>query len=147
MNSEMLLSSLGDEDFVVDVSVNLSAIYLGMQEFKKSSEYAEQALSLRQRLTGNEQTEDKGRALIVLGDIAQRMGDYQSAKSYYLQADKTFKVVGNHLESGRLLVSMARLAIAESKPILAKECIAEAQVLFEQLGARLDLRKLQTMKL
>ncbi len=147
LNSERLLRSLGDEDFVVDVSVNLSAIYLGTQEFKKSSEYAEQALSLRQRLTGDEQTEDKGRALVVLGDISQKMGNYQNAKSYYLQADKTFKVVGNHLESGRLLAAMARLAVAESKPILAKECIAEAQVLFEQLGASLDLQKLETMKL
>ena len=131
----------------MDVSVNLSAIFLGMHDFTKASQYAEQALSLRQRLAGDEQTEDKGRALVVLGDIAQGIGDYQNARSYYLQADKTFKVVGNHLESGRLLAAMARLAIAESKPILAKECINEAKVLFEQLGASLDLRKLQTMQI
>ena len=146
LNSEKFLENLGDAEFLVDVYVNLATIYLGMRDLKKATSSSEQALSLRQSLTGDVQTEDKGRALLILGDVAQYSGDYQGARAFYLQAERVFKDLGNHLESGRLLISLAHLAFAESKPTLARECLAEAQSLFEQLGAQMDLRKLNSLR-
>ena len=145
LTSEKHLRNLGDEDFLVDVFVNFSAIYLGMRDLPLAAQFAEQVVNMRQKMSSDEQTEDKGRAFILLGDIAQTSGDYQGALGYYHQADRVFRVVGNHLESGRLFVSLARLALAESKPILAREYLAEAKALFEQLGARFDLIKLAVM--
>ena len=42
---------------------------------KAAGRYADQALSLRQKLSGKAPTEDRGRALLIKGDLACQTGD------------------------------------------------------------------------
>jgi hypothetical protein len=43
------------------------------------------------------------------------------------------------------MVSLSRLASAQSNRLLAKSCLMLARKIFEELGARLDLLKLETI--
>jgi len=146
LRSELLFKNLGDEEYLLDVYVNLGSIYLGMRDLSSASLYAQQALDLLNLLAADAQTEDKGRDLRLLGDIALASADYAHAKELYDQAEVVFDAVANRLERGRLLISFSRLAQAQSNRMLAKSCLMLARKLFEELGARLDLSKLEELK-
>jgi predicted ATPase/class 3 adenylate cyclase len=145
--SEQLFKNLGDEEYLVDVYVNLGSIELGMRHLPAAAQYAGLALELLQAFAAEAQTEDKGRALRLQGDIALASADYPRAKDLYQEAELVFSAVSNRLERGRLLVSLSRLAQAQSNRLLAKSCLMLARKLFEELGARLDLRKLEALKI
>ncbi len=145
LRSEQLIKDLGDEEYLVDVYINLGSIHLGMRDLPKAAEYAQQALKLLQELAVEAQTEEKGRVLRLLGDIALATGDFARAKEHYQLAEAVFEAVSNRLERGRLMVSLSRLASAQSNRLLAKSCLMLARKIFEELGARLDLLKLETI--
>ncbi|MCX6080648.1 MAG: tetratricopeptide repeat protein [Chloroflexi bacterium] len=146
LRSERLQKDRGDGEYLVDVYVNLGIIYLAKNDLAKASQYAQTGLDLLKELAAEEQTEDKGRNLRLLGDIALVSMDYPRARDFYQQAEEIFTADGNRLERGRLLVSLSRLAKAQSNFKLAQSCRLLAQKLFEELGARLDLLKLQALK-
>jgi predicted ATPase/class 3 adenylate cyclase len=146
LRSEELFKNLGDEEYLLDVYVNLGSIYLGMHDLPSASQYAQRALGLLNLLAADAQTEDKGRDLRLLGDIALASAEYARAKELYDQAGLVFDAVANRLERGRLLISFSRLAQAQSNRMLAKSCLMLARKLFEELGARLDLRKLEELR-
>jgi predicted ATPase/class 3 adenylate cyclase len=147
LRSEELFQSLGDKEYLVDIYVNLGNIYLGMRDIEKASLYGQRALDLMSELAEDSQTEDKGRALRLLGDVALGSSNIPAAKKLYREAEVLFEASGNRLERGRLLVSLARLAAAESNRMLAQSCLLLARKLLEQLGARLDLQKLEIIKM
>ena len=147
LRSEEIFKSLDDQEYLVDVYVNLGTIFLGMNNLPKAAQYGNAALEMLQRVGGDAQTEDKGRALRLLGDIALASNDLSTAKKLCHEAEVIFDAAGNRLERGRLLVSLARIASAESNRLLAKSCLLLARKLLEQLGARLDLQKLEIIKM
>jgi class 3 adenylate cyclase/tetratricopeptide (TPR) repeat protein len=146
IRSEEIFKSLDDQDYLVDVYVNLGTIYLGMKDLTKAAQYGKQALEILQRIGEDAQTEDKGRALRLLGDIALASGDISTAKKLCHEAEAIFEEADNRLERGRLLVSLALIASAESNRMLTKSCLLLAHKLFEQLGARLDIQKLEEIR-
>ena len=82
----------------------------------------------------------------LLGDVAITSLDLNAAQNLYQQAEHIFETIDNRLERGRLLMSLARLASLQSNRKLSTSCLMLAQKLFEQLGARLDLHKLNVLK-
>jgi predicted ATPase/class 3 adenylate cyclase len=146
LRSETIFKSLGEKANLVDVYINLGVIYLGLNDLPKATNYGEQALALLAEFVADEETEVKGCTLRLLGDVALAMQDTDKAQKLYHEAELIFDAVGNRLERGRLLMSKARLAAAQSRRKLAKSCLLLAQKLFEQLGARLDLYKLDVLK-
>jgi adenylate cyclase len=144
LRSEELFKNQDDEDYLGDVYVNLGSIYLGKKELVTAMRYAELALERLQSEEAN--NEDKGRALHLMGDISQASGDYLRAKQLYHEAEEVFNTNANQLERGRLLLSLARLASAQSNQLLAKSSLMLAQKLFEELGARLDMIKLERLR-
>jgi flagellin-specific chaperone FliS len=84
--------------------------------------------------------------LRLLGDAALAADDLDAAQKHYRQAELIFDAIGNRLECGRLLMSLARLAALQANRKLTNSHLTQAQELFEQLGARLDLRKLDALK-
>lgn len=141
LRSETNFKSLGEKAGLVDVYINLGSIYLGLGEAEKARQYGEQALALQAEFTEETETEVKGCALRLLGDVAMTRHENPKAKQLYNEAEVIFKSVGNRLEHGRLLISIARLAISESNRLLAKTSLMLAQNMFRDLGARLDLQK------
>ena len=146
LRSEQLFKNLDDEEYLVEVYVNLGTIYLGNRDLVGATRYAQMALDLLGKMEDDEVSQDKGRALRLLGDIALQSADYSHAKEYFQQAETIFEASGNKLERGRLLTSMARMAQAQSNRMLSKSCLMLAKKIFEELGARLDLLKLETLK-
>jgi adenylate cyclase len=146
MHSEVLFKNLGEKANLVDVYVNLGAVYLGLHDLQKASDCGNQALVLLAEFAAEAEPEAKGCALRLLGDTALAARDLETAQKHYRQAELIFETVGNRLERGRLLMSRARLAALQSNRMLANSCLMLAQKLFEQLGANLDLRKLDVLK-
>ena len=140
--SESLFKSLGEKTNLADVYVNMGSIYYGLHDLLKASRCGDQALAL----LDEEETEVKGNALRLLGDVALSNRDFETAQKLYKQAEIIFQSVGNRLERGRLLMSLARLAKLTSNRKLSTSCLLLAQKIFEQLGARLDLQKLDVLK-
>lgn len=146
LRSEALFKSLGEKANLVDVYVNLGVIYLELQDLPKAAHYGERALALLNEFAAEAETEVKGCALRLVGDVALAADDADKAEKLYHQAELIFEAVGNRLEHGRLMISMARLAAAQSNQVLAKSRLALARSLFEQLGARLELHRLDVLK-
>ena len=146
LRSETLFKNLGEKANLVDVYVNLGVIHLGLKDLSRAADYGEQALDLVAEFAAESETEAQGGALRLLGDVSLAVNDIEKAKKLYHEAELIFDVVENRLERGRLLMSMARLAAAESNHAVVKSCLMLAQELFEQLGARLDLQKLDALK-
>jgi hypothetical protein len=111
----------------------------------KADDCGEKAINLLAEFAMDTETEIKGCALRLQGDIALTRHNVDEAKNRYQQAELIFNATDNRLERGRLMMSMARLAVLQSNEILAKSYLMLAQKLFEQLGARLDLQKLDLL--
>jgi len=146
LRSEELIKNLGEEEYLVDVYLNLGSIYLGIHDLSEACRYVQQALDLIQKLSPGTQTEDKGRGLRILGDISLEAGDPERSKEFFNQAETVFNAVANRLERGRLMVSLSRLAKSQDNILLAKSCLMLAHKMFEELGARLDLGRLEELK-
>jgi adenylate cyclase len=146
LRSEALLKNLGEKATLVDVFVNMGGIYLGLHDLPKATHCGEQAMILLAEFTAEAETEIKGCALRLLGDIALAMHHMDEAQNQYRQAELIFNATDNRLERGRLMMSKARLVSLQSNHTLVKSYLMQAQKLFTQLGARLDLRKLETLK-
>ncbi|MEP7136151.1 MAG: tetratricopeptide repeat protein [Chloroflexota bacterium] len=146
LRSETIFKKLDEKTTLVDVYVNLGNIYLGTHDLRKAAQYGEQALELYDEFTAEAETEIKGCALRLLGDIALATENYDEAEKQYRQAEVIFDTADNQLEIGRLLMSKARLALLTSNQKFSESYIVRAQMLFEQLGARLDLDKLDVLK-
>jgi tetratricopeptide (TPR) repeat protein len=144
--AEALLKNIGEKENLVDVYVNMGVIYMGLHDLSKAADYAEQALALFIEFAAESETEVKGCVLRLLGDVDLALHNTDRASERYREAERILDAVGNRLEQGRLLVSMAKLAAAQSNQVLAAARMASAWELFEQLGARLDLLKLETLK-
>ena len=146
LRSETIFKKLDEKTTLVDVFVNLGSIYLGLHDPQKATQYGEQALELFDEFTAEAETEIKGCALRLLGDIALVTENYDEAEKQYRQAELIFNTADNRLEIGRLLMSMARLTAKTSNHKFSKSYLLRAKILFEQLGARLDLHKLDALK-
>ncbi len=144
--SETIFKSLGEKANLVDVYVNQGVVYLGLRDLQKAASCAEQALALLAEFGANDETDIKGAALRLLGDIHLAACDLESAQKLYQQSEQVFASSGSRLERGRLQMSLARLAALQANELLAQSCLKQAQELFEQLGARLDLQKLELLK-
>jgi adenylate cyclase len=120
LRSEMLLKSLGEKATLVDVFVNIGSIYLGLRDLPNATQCGEQAMTLLAEFTAEAETEIKGCALRLLGDIAFAMHQLDEAQKQYRQAELIFDTTSNRLERGRLMMSKARLVSLQSNHTLAK---------------------------
>ena len=146
LKTALLLENLGEKVTLVDVFVNVGNIYLGLHDLPKAAHCGEQANTLLAEFVEEAETEIKGCALRLLGDIALASQDIDDAQNRYRQAELIFNATDNRLERGRLMMSKARLATLQSNRTLAKSHLMLAQKLFKKLGARLDLQKLELLK-
>lgn len=143
--SEELFKNIGDEEFLVDVYMNLAAIHLGTGELAAAQEFAMYAQECLLKVAGDEPTEEKGRILRLLGEIALTGADYNTAVGFFRQAEPIFAST-NQLERARLLVSLSRLARALANVELVRSLRSMARVIFLKLGAKLDLQKLDVLE-
>lgn len=146
LRSEAMLKSLGEKATLVDVFVNMGGIYLGMGDLPNAAACGENAMTLLAEFTADAETEIKGCALRLLGDIAVESGDLDAAEIKYGQSEEIFNATDNRLERGRLLMRQARLSALRSNADDAAQRYEKAEAIFTELGARLDLKRLNALR-
>jgi len=143
-----ILREIGDMDHMVDVHVNLGLALLGQGCPDQAKQQGEEALQLINQTDGSNvsaQAENRGRALRLLGETNRLQGNYEGAEKLVKEAATLFVGVGNQLEQSRSAVSMAMLALSRGDQIGARVLFNEARLIFRQLGANLDLQKLEEL--
>jgi tetratricopeptide (TPR) repeat protein len=143
-----ILREIGDMDHMVDVHVNLGLAWLGRGCSDQAKQQGEEALQLINQTEGSNvsaQAENRGRALRLLGETTRLQGNYEGAEKLLKEAATLFVGVGNQLEQSRSAVSMAMLALSRGDQVGARVLFNEARLIFRQLGANLDLQKLEEL--
>jgi predicted ATPase/class 3 adenylate cyclase len=141
-----ILSEIGALDDIPDVYTNISQAWLGLGHLEQAQKYAEDALELfdqREAEIGT-QSDDRGRVLRLLGDIQCQEKNFDRADQYIRESLAIFDARLDQLERARCLVSQARLAATRRDMASSRVLLNEARLVFRQLGANLDLKKLST---
>ncbi len=143
--SMKILEELGDSQNLVDVHINQGQAWLGLGNIASARQQADKAISLFDQANSSAAqgpAENLGRALRLQGEIVLNSGEYENANKFLEEAAAIFTAVGNQLEQGRSAVTLALLASARSDNTGARVHLNEARLIFRQLGAEQDLRRL-----
>jgi tetratricopeptide (TPR) repeat protein len=141
-----IIQGIGDRDSLVEIWINLGQAWLGLQDLDQARQYGEEALKLLEQPGESRaapQNEHRGRALRLLGEIARLQGNTVEAGQYLRECAAIFEASGNQLEQGRSSMALARLAAERGDVTGTRILLNEARLIFNHLGAPLDLRKLE----
>ncbi len=144
-----ILNEIGAQDDIPDVYTNISQACLGLGNLEEAQKWAEDAKQLyEQRQTDNSSpSDDRGKVLRLLGDISCQRKDFDRADQYLKESLAIFAGRSDQLERARGLVSQAKLAAARKDMATSRVLVNEARLIFRQLGANLDLKKLSGLNL
>ncbi len=139
---------IGALDEIIDVFTNLGLATLGMGNIDEAERWAWEARnSFGQTETEilESPTDDRGRALRLLGDISLLKNDHEKAREYYQKCQRIFEILNDRLEQARTTLAMGLLAKNCNDPECAQTLFDDARRAFKQLGANLDLNKLENI--
>ena len=142
--SLVILKEVEDLDNLVDVYVNLGQAHLGLGNTEMAQHWGDEALKLFCQLEGSKapaQAENRGRALRLLGEVAQINEDFERAASSLQESAEIFQITGNQLEQGRASLALARLAAHQGNAERSHQHLEEARKIFQSLGANQDLQQ------
>lgn len=139
--SQRLFMDLGSEENLVDVYHLLGSAYLGQDDLPSAKHWAELAIQLLSRLGTHllEQSDQHGRIYRLLGKIARREGELDTAHINLQSSLKIFELRGSQYEGGRTLVELAHLAGERGDKSHYGLLLEQARARFEPLGALHDL--------
>jgi class 3 adenylate cyclase len=131
---------------LVDVHTNLGLAWLGLGSLEQAQAAAEKALTLFGQVSGSRvPAVSRGNALRLLGEIARLRTHYDEAERLLKESATIFADLGNQIEQGRTNVALALLMAVRGDRAGARVLLNEARLIFRQLGAALDLRKLEVV--
>jgi len=136
---------MGAEDELVDVYALHGQAFLGLGEISNAVEWTEKAFSLVPRDDQGEalaQTNEAGRALRLLGELRLVQGEFEQAEKWFDRCESCFSDLDNSLELARTRILQARLASDRDDQSTATTLVEDARQRFEQLGAKMDLQRL-----
>jgi hypothetical protein len=81
----------------------------------------------------------------LFGEIACVSGDFVGAEQFLHESAEMYRAIGNRVELGRSMTTLAHLACVRGNFTEAKRLVDEARDIFQQLGANLDLRRVKTL--
>ena len=146
--SQKIFDEIGARDELVDVFTLVATAYLGLGSLQEAEFWAERAGEL---LPKDEQggfsvrTDEGGRALRLMGEICRLQGEFKQADRLLLTSAYLFNRMGNSLEEARTMISQARLSAELDDQTGARVILNEARLIFHQLGAKLDLQKVDIL--
>ncbi len=142
--SLVILKEVGDIENLVDVYVHMGQANLGLGNNEAAQHWGQEALQLFCRMEGSKapaQAENRGRALRLLGEVAQRNDECDRAAALLQESADIFFTIGDQLEQGRAALALARLAICQGEAALGQQHLEKARKIFHNLGANLDLQQ------
>jgi len=142
--SQARYRELGKEDELVELFVYMGMAWLMKGDIEQAKGWGQQALDLFDQLGKGKsprRIEDQGRAFRLLGDVYRRLGELAEARQFYEQSLAAYRSVNNQVETARSVFALAHLA-SHFEDLDQAALLAEARQVFTQLGAVLDLNKL-----
>ncbi len=137
-------NEIGALEYMVDLNTYAGMAYLGLRNVEAARQYAQEALSLFDRMNAGKtstQAEDRGRALRLLGQVNLAEGNPEGADEALKESADIFNAIGNQIEQGRTAYARALTSLYRQDDTSARMLLNEARLIFRQLGARVDLRK------
>jgi len=132
----------------LDAQENIAALYTAMGvatkeqgELDKASEYSEKARAIIEMQIVDLPSPEKGRNLRLRGEIARLQKRFGEARDLLEESTAQFTSLNDQLELGRTLLARAKLAGDIGEHTESRVHLREARLIFRQLGAKLDLHK------
>jgi predicted ATPase/class 3 adenylate cyclase len=137
--------SMNSVENLGDLYVNMGEAWLGFNDVDQANKYAQSALQVLRERDGDPlpPTLEKGSVLRLLGNVERMLGNAGQASQMLKESMAIFTTLGNQLELGRTLVAMALLSLASKDKVGYRIHLAEARLIFRQLGALVDLRQVE----
>jgi predicted ATPase len=146
--SQQIFVEIGARDELVDVYTLSAMAYLGLGSLKEARLWAQNTADLLPKDKAGAlsvHTDEGGRALRLLGEVSRLSGEFTRAEKLLDQSVQLFSRMGYILEQARTMMSQARLAADLGDQSQARVVLNEARLMFDQLGAKLDLQKLEIL--
>ncbi len=130
------------QENLVDVYASIGEAWIGLGYPKEARQAGETGLNLLQDTheSNAQAMPEWGRIRRLLGNVARIQGDFENANQMLKESVATFTRLSNQLELGRTLVALALLAQSRQDRTGFRLYLNEARLIFQQLGARLDLQ-------
>jgi predicted ATPase/class 3 adenylate cyclase len=145
-----IFKEIGDQEHLIEAYINLGQTWLGLGDIALAQQWSEEALRLLETIGSGKtpmQAEDRGRVLLLMGEIARLQQNHPQASKFVREAAEIFSILGIRLEQGRSTVSLALLAASQGTQTRARVLFNKARLIFRQLGANQDLSKLENISL
>ena len=143
-----IFGNLEMQPLLAEACISYGLACLGKQEMDQAKSWGEKAWKIFQQ-TGTQQlavaSGGRGRALRLLGDVARLRGDYSTAENVLIESSEIFEKFDHSLEQARTYLSRASLAVERGDQTQARVHLNEARMIFQQLGAKSDLCKLEAL--
>jgi tetratricopeptide (TPR) repeat protein len=135
---------LGVKENLLDISVSLGWAYVGLSDDLHCREIEASILSMLSEGQGPDDTppESHGRAYRLLSSLAGLRGDLEGATRAIERSVEIFSQAGSLLERSRSLVFLGKSLAAQGKMDLAMPLFYEARQVFQKMGARLELSRI-----
>jgi class 3 adenylate cyclase/tetratricopeptide (TPR) repeat protein len=139
---------LGVQDNQVDLYVMMGWAYRGLGDQQRLDATLQRVTELLAEETSRAvgPTEGEGRAQRLFGWIARDRNDLSGARQALEKSVLIFKQIGNRIEQSRVLVDLAGVLKASGENEPAVQLLSEARSTFEQIGASLELERLQQVE-
>ncbi len=139
-----LFQDIGSSDFLPEIYRHHALAHLGRAELDEAMDCAQRSLALARE---QELYLEEGIARRVLGQVhlAHQGAHIAQAERELQQSLRILKELNSRYETGKTLFQLARLHRIRGEPVKMQEHLEEAQTIFEDLGARLDLAQIQKL--
>ncbi|MBN2148068.1 MAG: tetratricopeptide repeat protein, partial [Anaerolineales bacterium] len=140
-----IFREIGVEEYLIDLYASLGEAWLGLENPSEASQNTQIALGLFPTLPSGEQTHslEYARVLRLSGRLAHVRGDSGTARESLQRSALLYKELGSPLEYARTLVVQAE---SQADPVASQANRAEARTIFEQFGAKLDVKYLNELE-
>ena len=141
-------------DELVNVYTMIGMACLGLNNVEAAEHWGHEAISFWQSLNLNDEQDEKtapvhlddhGRTLRLLGEINRARQQFNQAEKELQDSIQIFSKLSDQLELGRSTVALAKVKADQKKMAETRVLMNEARLIFKQLGASLDLRKLENL--
>ncbi|OQY36319.1 MAG: hypothetical protein B6243_03525 [Anaerolineaceae bacterium 4572_5.2] len=148
VKSAEICEEIGAQEHLPDVYWCQGAAWLKQGNLEKAEHHGKKALIRLEEtdLAQESPSTEKARVLRLLGTIALRKRNLKQAKEYLEKSAQQSSLLNNQLELGRTTAVLAELSKTEGDTIKARLQENEARLIFQRLGAQLDLEKLDKGK-
>ncbi len=148
----LIFTEIKAQEHLVDLYASMGEAWLGLGRPAEARQAGEMGKRLvdeaHQNASGDNEKialPERGRILRLLGNVALAQGDLEGAAQLLKESASHFTALGNQLELGRSLVSLAALAQKRSDRTAARLHLNEARLIFRHLGAKLDLQSVDNL--